>query len=109
MWIVQTIKASISAFGRKLTLYMLMNNTHAYMFMVLKEPLDNIGNRKSVLWRDAMNLANSHLIIYLENTNEFAVPPPFLNQSFYSHCYKPIQTNPNEQTAAIVNKVDAMQ
>lgn len=52
-----------------------MNNTLAYMFTVLKEPHDNIGNRKSVLWRDAMNLANSHLLIYLENTNDLQYRP----------------------------------
>lgn len=56
--------------------------------------------------RDAMNLANLHLLRYLENLGQFTEPPLFLNQTFHAYCYNLVKMHPNQQPPTIVPNAD---
>lgn len=84
-------------------LCMLISNKFAYMFMVQKETLDDITKKTSIIRRDAMNLANLHLLRYLENQADFAETPPFTSQALHVDCYKLVTVPPSQQPPEIVS------
>lgn len=101
--IVLLFEASIWAFGRKFMLCMLISNKLAYMFMVQKETLDDIAKKTSIIRRDAMNLANLHLLRYLENQADFAETPSFTSQALHVSFYKLVTVPPSQQPPEIVS------
>ncbi|KAL1933317.1 hypothetical protein VTP01DRAFT_7407 [Rhizomucor pusillus] len=51
-----------------------------------------------------MNLANLHLLRYLENLGQFTEPPLFLNQTFHAYCYNLVKMHPNQQPPTIAQR-----
>lgn len=82
---------------------MLISNKLAYMFMVQKETLDDIAKKTSIIRRDAMNLANLHLLRYLENQADFAETPSFTSQALHVSFYKLVTVPPSQQPPEIVS------